>query len=119
MSATTEKFHTIEIPWKNAEGIIEDKKVVFKTSLKGHEIFKILRVGKLGIDGQAQDIGSLLTTLTQMIIVESPFNHADVNVLLGLDGKLLFKIIGGALKAIPLDEYFQELGIENSLLSQN
>lgn len=116
---STEEFHSIIIPWKNEDGLVKQEEVVFKTSLKGHEIFKILRIGKLGIDGQAGDLSALLTTLTQMAISKAPFDHNDVDNLLALDGKILFKIIGGALKAIPLEEYFQDLGLDSSLLKQD
>jgi len=116
---SSEEFHSITIPWKGTDGTITEEEVTYKTSLKGHEIFKILRVGKLGIDGQSGDLSALLTTLTQMAITKAPFDHKDVNNLLTLDGKILFKVIGGALKAIPLEEYFQDLGLDNSLLKQD
>lgn len=116
---SNQEFHSITIPWKGTDGIITEQEVVYKTSLKGHEIFKILRVGKLGIDGQAGDLSALLTTLTQMAIEKAPFDHKEVGNLLELDGKILFKIIGGALKAIPLEEYFQDLGLDSSLLKQD
>lgn len=118
LDMSMEGFHSITIPWKGTDNITTEQEILFKRTLKGYEIFKILQVGKLGVDGTMKDISSLLLTLTQMAIHKAPFDHKIADNLLQLDADILFKIIGGALKAIPLEKYFQDLGIESSLQLQ-
>lgn len=114
---SSEEFYTIKIPWKNSAGVDTEEEVIFKRSLKGFEVMKLLQAGKLDTEGNLQDITSLLSTLTQMTITKAPFDHKNINTLLDLDAKILFKIIGGVMEAIPLEEYFKDLNLPTSPLN--
>jgi len=110
---SVEEFHKITIPWKESDGVIREKEVLLKKTLKFGEFGAIFKKG--GFDLQTQsitDIQAFMVTLIQFAIHEAPFDPKIVDNILQLDTPVAMKIFTEALSALPLAELSQDLGIK-------